>query len=271
MNTRRTAAAKGDGAYPARRSRLRVFSYATDVTKAAYLLGSARENGLEVDVVGMGERWSGWGQKLRAFHDYVRSLSPQDIVMCVDAYDIAFTADAPRILSSFARVSSPIVISAEKGCWPDEDIAKHFDTRCLHSYPNAGAYMGRVGQIRAMLDYFGQYPDYNCCDFEGHHYASTDDQRCLTTYYLRRRDICALDHRQALFSSLHLCTSDEFNLVSQHYVVNRGTGCRTCLLHGNSGDGGRLFARVVPRLYPDLGNAVNTHKASRLDETKGSS
>ena len=234
---------------------LHIYSFGTDRNRAAHMLQSAAKNGLGVTYEGDGMEWKGWGQRMEAFHTFTERVKDSDIVMCVDAYDILFVADRMTLVHTFRDIGKPIVISAEKGCWPDENVASfHPNQDALFAYPNGGAYMGYAADIRRMLDFFATFEGYNCCDFEGNFYNSTDDQRCLTTYYLMNPQICALDHDQRLFSSLHLCVLTDFEFRKNGEVLNRLTGRRTCILHGNSGDGGRLIAGMTGLVLPQPSN-----------------
>jgi hypothetical protein len=61
------------------------------------LKDSARRYNVDLIVLGWGEKWLGFGWKLRMIRDYLKSLSGDEIVMVIDAFDTLITSDVNEI------------------------------------------------------------------------------------------------------------------------------------------------------------------------------
>jgi hypothetical protein len=53
-----------------------------------YLVESCKKHGLNLEVLGFGEKWTGFNMRFRLMTDYLKQLPENDIVCFVDGYDV---------------------------------------------------------------------------------------------------------------------------------------------------------------------------------------
>jgi hypothetical protein len=85
---------------------------------------SAKVNGLPFKVLGLGQDWQGYGQKLLMLKEELKQLANRNtIILYADGYDVLFNANAEQIVQKFTKLNASILFSAEKNCWPQESLA----------------------------------------------------------------------------------------------------------------------------------------------------
>lgn len=94
-----------------------------------------------------------WPVSLRDVPPVMRSLSPDRLIVFIDAYDVVLLPCARSIAAEFKKFNKEIVIAAEKVCWPSAALCLSCHQRyvhgsdeleaCLSGFPNinGGAYM----------------------------------------------------------------------------------------------------------------------------------
>ena len=83
------------------------------------LMGSYERHGLKHMVLGLGDEWKGFGQKMEKVLGYVKTLDPITIVVLHDAFDVVFMAGEGEILDKYHKVcqsngNKSLVVSAEE-------------------------------------------------------------------------------------------------------------------------------------------------------------
>lgn len=133
-----------------------------DAKEMKYLLESAKRGGFNVDIVGIGKKFS-WLARLRWYREYLEGL-PTDknqIVCFTDAYDVFYTSDLATVEQKFLEFDADIVWSAEKwySCQLSSD-RDFYNTLCKentgYKYLNAGTFMGYKS---ALLELFTDLMD----------------------------------------------------------------------------------------------------------------
>jgi hypothetical protein len=130
--------------------RVVIISVATRaVAELGFLLGSAYANGISVIVLGMGNVHMKpgaieWETKIWIPRDWLRasledgSVQPDDLVLCVDAYDVMFRGGYKAMLEGYHKAGSPqIIMSGERWCFPDASHTHHFQQRIKAKYLGA--------------------------------------------------------------------------------------------------------------------------------------
>ena len=143
---------------------LRVVTYGSHAGyKFCWLLFSCAQEGLDLTVLGFNKAGQkGLGYKLLTTLDYLKTLEDDEVVLFVDAFDVIVSNNASVFLHNFQRLQSPLVFSAEKGCWPYLDGRKGGEGLCLYYYPdkpsttiyrfvNTGSWMGYAWAARRLL------------------------------------------------------------------------------------------------------------------------
>ena len=126
-----------------------------DVVEMKYLLESATRGGFNVDIVGIGKKFS-WLARLQWYREYLEGL-PTDtnqIVCFTDAYDVFYTSDLATVEQKFLEFDADIVWSAEKwySCQLSSD-KEFYDSLCTNGYRylNAGTFMGYKSALLALF------------------------------------------------------------------------------------------------------------------------
>lgn len=137
----------------------------------------------------------------------LETRSPEEIVMFVDAYDVVITAGEKEIVDKFLSFHSPIVFSAEAGCWPFMDGRKGGQQICDNVYPpsvtpyrflNSGAWIGYVGAARSAFQAMMRLPEAE---------AKAIDQELASIVFLKNNSGIVLDYNSDIFQSVHMSQS----------------------------------------------------------------
>ena len=165
-------------------SGLLVFSANPD----ALLLESGRRVGIDI-VSYTPNPWKDYvNGKLRCGAGFLRGRT-EPFAMWLDGYDSLILKSEAEIL---ARLSAPVLISAERNCFPDPERAAEFpDTGTLPRFPCAGGYIGRREELIAAMEIVLSMA------------TTGDDQRAWTAAYLAGAvPGLAIDHERRIFHSM---------------------------------------------------------------------
>eukprot|EP00966_Prymnesium_polylepis_P034200 794873-Prymnesium_polylepis.1 len=113
----------------------------------------ALTSNVKLTLLGYGEDYKGNYQKLLGARTYAATLPPTDLVLFADAYDVLYVASPVKMRDRFLSLELPphkVLFMAEKGCWPDWDMAfgrvfcreKYPPTSTPYRYLNSGSWMG---------------------------------------------------------------------------------------------------------------------------------
>ena len=149
----------------------------------------------EITVIGAGETWEGFGTKIFAYTDYLKTLPGDDIVVLIDARDVLINGTPAQFLERFtpARV---LIVSAEFGCCSEGDpVITADDRRWIESYTdNPNRYLNS-GMVAGLVSSFQRvYPF-------GMTKAGEDDQNAMTRYWKDNPEDIILDYDERLFSN----------------------------------------------------------------------
>lgn len=133
------------------------------------LLESARRVGIEVASY-TPNPWKDYANgKTRCGADFLRTRT-EPFAMWTDGYDSLILKPEADILS---RLTAPVLISAERNCFPDSHRAEEFpDAGTLPRFLCAGGYIGRREELIAALEVVLSMA------------TTGDDQRAWTSAYL---------------------------------------------------------------------------------------
>lgn len=184
------------------------------------LLDSAKRWGIDVEIIGVGQRFEhGYFAKLDILEDAVRNLPPDEVVLCTDGHDVLYTEDADTILQKFIERNVPLVISAERRFTHQyTSLRAHFDREAPGSsyrYPNSGGMIGRADAILAMLD---ELRTNDRDKPNGHVWGDYSDGTLVGEYVARRPDKAVLDHECEFF----WCTSSEWEMAAREAPIVAG-------------------------------------------------
>lgn len=176
-----------------------------------YFVESANRYNIDVDILGWGQKWEGFGKRLLALANYCAKLSANEVVLFVDSYDLIFLRDLRDLemeYVEFTRQKGDRIVMSISTAFPL--VNRMFFGHCKGFYINGGAYIGYAGLIKQAID--------EICSTEKCVDRHADDQRMLTAYCNRESALFDFDQESKWFLTWGL---QEFN-VSQHVTIDNG-------------------------------------------------
>lgn len=164
-------AAGREGLLHSGRPRLLLFSYANRVKSMeqqrglCQLLESVVQSRLQVEVLGWGQEWQGYAQKVLELGDRLAAgdIAEDDVVLFVDAFDVLVVDDADALLSRFLSLNTPMLFSADVNCHPWNlfsnftcDLFPPPASGVPYRYLNSGVIVGRAWAVRQMVDLYAR-------------------------------------------------------------------------------------------------------------------
>jgi hypothetical protein len=201
------------------------------------LRASCDDYGINLRVAAMGERFSGYGLKLKVLAEELTAARDGGYTrfLFVDAFDTVIVSPVAEIISKidhFAEQGHGVIVSAESSCWPDPALCDLFPrVETAYRYPNTG---GIAGSIDAFLELLGTMAiaDKPVC---------VDDQHEMQLVYLAYPTTAyKLDSDAVLFHSL---VNAEKDVVRLRRPRIRSTGTAPSVFHANGYDKVRVFGR----------------------------
>lgn len=196
---------------------------------AALLTFSAHRVGINPIYFGLGKPWSSWRERLKEALAVLPSIETTHVLM-TDAFDALFICGESEIIDAYNRAGAPpLLLSAERDCWPDTSIAGDFPQfEVPWRYPNGGGWMG---ERQYLIDYIPQVLE--CGDSEN------DQELWARAFLLGMLPGAKLDHWCRVFQTVSGSARDLHWVQSQGRMLNDRTGTYPCVVHWN----GRCFGR----------------------------
>ncbi len=178
------------------------------------LRSSALSHGMDLEVIGLERPLKNGFTKLYRIQEYLKTLPDSDIVLYVDAFNTLILGTEEELLEHYRTLNTPCIFSAEKALTPKDSLAglriKYPSSDSSFKYLDSGAYMGRVGFLKLMID-----------EVISNHYQIPlrqylelqNDQLHLHRYYAQNPTLIKLDTRNALFLTLS-------NLKPEEVAIN---------------------------------------------------
>lgn len=173
------------------------------------LIDSCKNYSLNLHLYGQGEPWPGLlNGKIINLRREIERL-PTDYVLVCDASDAFFVGGEDSILSRFIEMQAPVVISAEKRCWPQSSLASYFpQVDTPWKYLNSGGYIGRKWDVVNLLRYL------EAMTVDESMFRSRDwdvDQFRLSLVYIDSISSIKLDTRCEIFQTMGDLAKDEIS------------------------------------------------------------
>jgi len=160
--------------------------------------------------------WKGFGTKIIGLYEYLCSTDIDDFIY-LDAYDNYCIAGPQEF--KFKKKVYPIIISSEKGCYPDTHKMGMFPV-VNHEWKFLNS-----GQIYGNKEHFISVYNSNPPRFED------DDQRWYTDRFLNMRSTIGLDYCN-IFQSVAFEVEGDFTLTYNR-LYNNKTHTFPMFIHGN--------------------------------------
>ena len=147
-----------------------------------YLQESCKKNGKELVVLGYGQKWQGFNWRFKLIINYLKTLKKNDIVCCIDGYDVVCTRNLNQLKDAFLQVKKKynckIIVGEDKVIVNDlfsflANIGiKNYYSECKNKSLNAGTY---IGYVEDLIEILNKIYNLNPVDY-------ADDQILLTKY-----------------------------------------------------------------------------------------
>ena len=115
------------------------------------LFGKLVDNAYSVPitVLGWGQAWRGFTDKLRAMEEFCATVAPSDVVIFVDGFDSLINRHPKEAIDRFEAINPPtgILVSVE----PPWILGSVFGSNYQRCRINSGMYMGYVQTVRHFL------------------------------------------------------------------------------------------------------------------------
>jgi hypothetical protein len=199
-----------------------VLTVATSINKyLEHLSHSVKRLGLDFAVIGLGQKWEGFGSKIIWTKQWLEANKHLGYThfFFVDGYDTAFLKSP--IVKYGKLFKDKIVFSAEKNCWPEPTLSQHYpDANSLFKYLNSGSYVSPVADWLEIVN-----------RFEVSH--ADDDQLYFTKIFLQDKKI-VLDYSCRIFQSYAFTDETDLKLIPQWGAIkNLHSDSYPCIVHFN--------------------------------------
>jgi hypothetical protein len=221
-----------------------------ETTGLKQLKHSCEHYNIHLEVLGLGQPYTGNGKKLIHLKNYLASIPDEDLVLFVDAYDVLILANKQTIIEKFLALNNPCIISAETNLHP-------YNKGFLRRYPksptkfrflNAGSIMGYSCSLKHILNSMPPIIE------------NQSDQKQITAYYLDHQSEILLDNQCDLFLTLCKISEEEIQIDKSRKVVHSLTTNTTpILIHGN-GPGKPLYQKIYNELFGKVEETTNRNK-----------
>lgn len=185
---------------------------------------SAQRNTIDFVVLGWGEKWAGFGWKLKLIKNYLDGLPADETVLVIDAFDVLISSGSEEMESKFQRLNQPLVCAAERKHfsriwnWAYELIfnkdGDYPDTVTIYNYLNAGSWMSTAGYALDLL---------NHAALEN----AVNDQALFT--YLYTKGHVSIDYNCEIFTCIR--THRDLKYTNNRFQ-NKFTQTYPCIIHG---------------------------------------
>jgi hypothetical protein len=176
--------------------------------------------------------------------EYLASVSGNEVIVFIDAYDVFALQDEATILRRFLHFEHDIVVSSEfqTSMFSDYCYKRMFGMPCRGLKVNAGMYMGYAS---ALLEFYADLQAHN----PGGH--EKDDQKLMmrccreSEFFLKR---VAVDSEGTLFINLtwNHDKTEMYRIDEQGRIIVNRTNSEPCFVHG---PGNSNLDEVIAR-YP---------------------
>jgi len=127
------------------------------VTYATHSEGSFEELvhnkfGVNVVVLGMGEKWQGFVHRVKKYKEYLDTLEDDEIVVFIDGFDSHILKPLTNLEDVFKSFDCDILVSKNVSIQPNYIVKKMFGTCKDKTIANAGLLMGYVEHLKKLQD-----------------------------------------------------------------------------------------------------------------------
>lgn len=157
-----------------------VLTVATERNKRVKLLERSflAHKGWDLRVLGVGQKWQSFRTKMELYCEELRRIKPDQVVVCLDAYDAVCARDSSGFEAELKKFRVPIVAGYESvalptiynkwvriGVAPAIDKWKaHHNIHAKDVFVNSGCIVGRAGEVLGMWEWVLNYEEFTIHD-----------------------------------------------------------------------------------------------------------
>ena len=206
-------------------------------------LRSVRRWKAEPIILGTNNDYHGLLSRGKLLRNHLREHPEYDWILWTDAWDLLLI-DSPKIIVERAKATGKrIVINAERNCFPNPDLAKHFDQTQPYPYLNTGCI---IAERDALLELLEESNCENDVDYKGPDgkWVHFSEQGNIMEAAIKRdlRDI-HLDTKGDIVLTLVGAPNDEVQIYERPY------NCHMCnwpsVIHCNGGKDNPNWERTL--------------------------
>jgi len=194
-----------------------------EVNKCERLIKSLEYHGWDYHIIT--HHWGGFGDKILETYKYLKANPDIEFFLYTDAWD-TFTTKPAHITEKelvFHKISTGILLSAERGCYPHPEKAVLYpQVDSPFKYVNGGGWFCNAKS-------FCELVEANPLTRE------TVDQVWFTDLYIKYHEtgIVKLDTDCRIFQTIAFCPEYNFIITKNERVINTVTGTLPSFIHGN--------------------------------------
>jgi len=176
-------------------SELYIITVATEIKfYMKYLIQSVKNNGAELIILGLGEKWQGYNWRNKLVLDFISKLNNEDIICFVDGYDVICLRNLNNLIQEFNKIKlrekCKIIVGYENRLNFMNDIGSIIFFNGY--YLNAGTYISNVQDLKEIISSI----------LKNNFLNNTDDQVLLNNYSNTHPYDVYLDSKAELFLSI---------------------------------------------------------------------
>jgi hypothetical protein len=229
---------------------LHVLAVATDTTRARWNKQTADHFGYDFQYIVPTYIITAW-KRIETYIDYLNKLNDDDIVLCMDTYDVLLNQPPDVLLERFYASKCDVLLSGELNCFPPEMLPEWngVEKRGIQLYPNGGVFMGTRRGLLYMLTQWKPLVEVGAL-------MNTSyilDQGFFHLFYIANRNTSRVKIDDgSVFQSMHQVSWYDF-MIRRGQIYNIVLDKTPCLVHFNGGvwekdDGTDIQAVIVERM-----------------------
>jgi hypothetical protein len=185
--------------------------------------------GVDVTVLGMGEKWQGFIARAKSYRNYLDTLPDDEIIVFIDGFDSYILKSITNLQTMFESFDCDIVVSRDSDRTFNYTRDKVFG-KCKNGLTaNAGMIIGYVSSLRYLFDAIINE-------------RSSDDQRNLN-YVCKYFPKLMIDTDNQIFENINIKNAD-FSKSEAFFGQTPGKGPKATIL--------RKIKTLIPYLIPEI-------------------
>lgn len=184
-------------------------------------------------------QYGGLGSKPRLLYHAIKdnTIKTKYIIFC-DCFDLVFSQSPKSLFEHFYVFNSPLVISAEKNCFPS-DLKEDYDkleSNTSYKYLNSGMIVGETEALLTCLESMDapNIPN-DYWDADKQIQVNPNDQFYWQQTFLKQPVKIELDRHQILCNTMHDVKENELEFCDMRLIRNIECHSYPCSFHFNGG------------------------------------